>query len=332
MKLPTVFLALGVVAATAPAKANDSAAAVGLGGLEFKKNDAISMDSEELFLSINRITVKYQFTNTTSKDVKILVSFPLPMLPYEGDAGFGDQAPAIWEELDFQTKVNGIPVKLDYRQTAMIDGKNITNRLKQLNWPIQYWFDYDFQRKLEKEPRAEFEKYVSEGLLKQSAGGVDIYPDWKVATHVTREQVFPANQTISVAHSYRPITGGTNGGNMSAYARKNPDYGFKWFQKTYCIDDNFIAGFDTRYEARSKEKREQYTELFLDYRLAPGANWKGSIKKFRLVVDKSDPAYLVSFCMDGVQKISPTQFEVTKTNFEPETDLKILLVRWFNMP
>lgn len=332
MKLPSILLASSLMALAVPVNANDSAAAIGLGGLELKQNDAISMDSEELFLSMQRVTVKYQFTNTTNEDVKTLVSFPLPTLPYDGDEDFGDQAPAIWEELDFQTKVDGVPVKLDYRQTAMIGGKDVTDRIEQLGWPIQYWLDYDFQRTLEKSPKAEWAKYVSEGLLKQSARGRDIYPDWKVATHITREQVFPANKTITVEHSYRPITGGTNGGNMSAYARNNPDYGFKWFQKTYCIDDNFTAGFDKKYNARGKEKREQYTELFLDYKLSPGANWKGPIKKFRLVVDKSDPAYLVSFCMDGVRKISSTQFEVTKTNFEPENDLKILLVRWFNGP
>lgn len=331
IKLSTMLLAVSLAAITVPVKANDSAAAIGLGGLELTQNDAISMDSEELFLSMKRVTVKYQFTNTTDKDVKTLVSFPLPTLPYDGDEDFGDQAHAIWEELDFQTKVNGVPIQLDYRQTATINGKDITSRLKQLGWPMQYWLDYEFQKKLQKTPKTDLEKYVSEGLLKQSAGGVDIYADWKVATHVTREQVFPANKTITVEHSYRPITGGTNGGNMSAYARNNSDYGFDWFRKTYCIDDNFTAGFDKKYNARSKEKREQYTELFLDYRLSPGANWKGPIKKFRLIVDKSDPAYLVSFCMDGVRKISPTQFEVTKTDFEPEADLKILLVRWFNV-
>lgn len=329
-----MFVVMGAASLliASPVYANDGAAAIGLGGLEIKQNEAISMDSEELFLSMKRVTVKYQFTNTTDKDVKTLVSFPLPILPYEGEEGFGDQAHTIWEELDFQTKVDGLPLKLDYRQTATIDGEDITSRLKQLGWPIQYWLDDDFQRKLKKLSKAELAKYLSEGLLKQSARGVDIYADWKVATHVTREQVFPANKTITVEHSYRPITGGTNGGNMSAYARNNPDYGFKWFQKTYCIDDNFTAGFDKTYNARDKEKRQQYVELFLDYRLSPGANWKGPIKKFRLVVDKSETTNLVSFCMDGVKKISPTRFEVTKTNFEPEKDLKILIVRWFDFP
>ena len=62
--------------------------------------------------------------------------------------------------------------------------------------------------------------------------------------------------------------------------------------------------------------------------LSTGANWQGPIKHFRLVVDKGEPGHLVSFCMDGVKKISPTQFEVVKTNFEPARDLDVLIVRF----
>ncbi|GAA0471542.1 DUF4424 domain-containing protein [Parasphingorhabdus litoris] len=330
MKLSAVLSALFLLAIAAPARANDSAAAVRLGGLELKQNDAISMDSEELFLSLKRVIVKYEFTNTTDRDITTLVSFPLPALPHEIGAHFGDQKFPDWKAIDFQTKVNGKAVTLEYRDIITADGKDITQRVKQLGWPTQYWLDHDFQRKLEQLPKAELDKYLTEGLIKRSARGMDHYIDWQVSTHITREQTFPANQTIKVEHSYRPITGGTNGGNMSANVRgETSDYGFKWFQKNYCIDDNFIASFDETYYSRFEEKREQYVELFLDYRLLPGANWQGPIKKFRLVVEKPSPSDLISFCMDDVRKISPIQYEVVKRNFEPKQDLKLLFVDWF---
>jgi hypothetical protein len=37
----------------------------------------------------------------------------------------------------------------------------------------------------------------------------------------------------------------------------------------------------------------------------------------------------VSFCAEGVKKISPTQFEVRKTDFEPTQDLNVLIVDWW---
>ena len=63
------------------------------------------------------------------------------------------------------------------------------------------------------------------------------------------------------------------------------------------------------------------------YILKTGANWKGPIRDFRLVVDKGDAKNLVSFCAEGVKKIGPTQFEVRKRDFTPKDDLNILVLK-----
>ena len=56
--------AMGIVAAAGlaivvpqAAAANDSAAAIGLGGLELTRNAAISMDSEDLYISAGEVRV-----------------------------------------------------------------------------------------------------------------------------------------------------------------------------------------------------------------------------------------------------------------------------------
>jgi len=51
-----------------------------------------------------------------------------------------------------------------------------------------------------------------------------------------------------------------------------------------------------------------------------------------MVIDKGDARNLVSFCANGVKKISPTRFEVRKTNWRPEQDLYILLLRPHGLP
>ena len=38
---------------------------------------------------------------------------------------------------------------------------------------------------------------------------------------------------------------------------------------------------------------------------------------------------MVSFCGNGVKKISPTAFEMRKINFTPEADLHVLIVKKF---
>ena len=55
--------------------------------------------------------------------------------------------------------------------------------------------------------------------------------------------------------------------------------------------------------------------------LTTGAKCAGPIADFHLVVDKGAPDLLVSFCGDGVKKISPTQFELRHANFTLSRDL-----------
>ena len=101
------------------------------------------------------------------------------------------------------------------------------------------------------------------------------------------------------------------------------------YRRDYCIDDAFLAGFDARLARhRQSPTFTTYGETWIGYALSPGANWKGPIGDFRLVVDKGSADNLVSFCMDGVRKIAPTRFEVRKTAFEPARDLKVLIVRF----
>jgi hypothetical protein len=116
-------------------------------------------------------------------------------------------------------------------------------------------------------------------------------------------------------HCHRdPVTGIHS---LAAYARE------------YCIDDDFIQSFDRKRAAMNKDREPRmYSETWVDYILSSGANWKGPIKDFRLVVDKGNADNLVSFCMAGVKKIAPTRFEVRKSNFEPRSDLHILIVKF----
>jgi hypothetical protein len=91
---------------------NDSEGGWGLtGGLVFKKNDAINMLSEDLFLSPELVRVSYTYENTTSEDVDILVAFPIPSpkrLNPEWDGHHSFEA--YIESLNFKTWVDNKPV------------------------------------------------------------------------------------------------------------------------------------------------------------------------------------------------------------------------------
>jgi hypothetical protein len=145
---------------------------------------------------------------------------------------------------------------------------------------------------------------------------MDVYSDYRIYW----EQTFPPQRLIKVSHSYKPSLGSGD-----------PD------EAKICADEKFkkaikklMNRIDSKLHATEQEKmmgkRSDVVMFYsgfrnLHYILKTAQNWKGPIKKFHLIVDKGDPANLVSFCGSDVRKISPTRFEVYYTNFIPKEDL-----------
>ena len=325
--LTALCVFIGVIAL--PAHANDSEAETSLGGLTLKQSEHISMDSEFLFISAQKVVVKYRFTNHSDKDVTTLVAFPLPAQPNLSEGFAGDQRYPKWPELKFQTKIDGKPVELNISQRFEAGGKDVSARLMQLGWPERWFEDYAFLERLQKMDAQKLRGYMDEGLITASDdGNRDWLPRWQLVAQISREQIFPAGKTVRVEHRYSPLTGGSVGGALTKHIRDSEPQILKYYQNRYCVDDYFLKGFDRRSAAKAA-RSSYHSETWIGYILSSGANWKGPIKDFRLVIDKGSPDNLVSFCMDGVKKITPTLFEVQKQNFEPTDDLNILIVEWF---
>jgi hypothetical protein len=300
-----------------------------LGGLVLKHSASISMDEEDLFISQQEVRVRYRFTNHSARDISTLVSFPVPDVPQGINATPGDQVMPDFRKLDFVTTVDGKPVKLDYVERAQVGGRDVTQRLQALRWPLRWFADYpdsaSFIDRLSSAQQAAFQR---EGLLHRGGWqGAPLQPAWNIVTHVTRQQTFPAGRSVIVTHRYVPLVGGSVGGNLDPRARNEAF--FAGHTRLYCYDDAFLAAFDRRQGRLAKgQGTPVYVEHWLSYILKSGSNWRGPIGSFRLVVDKGAPDNLTSFCMEGVKKIAPTRFEVVKRNFVPRRDLDILIVEW----
>jgi len=94
----------------------------------------------------------------------------------------------------------------------------------------------------------------------------------------------------------------------------------------YCVDAGFLAALDRASARHGPRKQIVLPDRRIDYVLTTGANWRAPIASFRLVVDKGAPGNLVSFCGDDVRRLSPTRFEMRKTSWRPDRDLKVLIV------
>jgi len=116
--------------------ANDSSAAIKLGGLELVQNDSVSLEREELYISADKVRVVYQFKNMTDADVETLVSFPIPRFPEDIPSPRGERDLPDFKKFEFKTTVDGVSVKLDYSERVEVHGRDVKKRLKELNWPF----------------------------------------------------------------------------------------------------------------------------------------------------------------------------------------------------
>jgi hypothetical protein len=329
------FLAAVIAATMQASSANDSAAEIALGGLVLTPSEEIALESEDLFVSREQVRVSYRFRNTTDRDIDLLIAFPLPDLPTGGASESDTGITENWlSTLAFQTRVEGKQVKLSYSEAAIFDNQDITKRLKSYGIPVFATSDA-FHASINGLPAKTRTALSDEGLIETNGTGKDITywkANWSVRASVTRRQNFPAGKTIAVEHSYQPAAGGSLGGSLEPQARTEnnvPTPYFTEMRAKYCIDNDWLASFDRIGQRKQTESWSYpYIETWLGYVLKSGANWKGPIKDFRLVVDKGKPESMVSFCGTGVKKISPTRFEVRYKDFEPKEDLNILIINW----
>ncbi|HWT12207.1 MAG TPA: DUF4424 domain-containing protein [Allosphingosinicella sp.] len=319
------LFALAGLTAEAAVRANDSAAEQAVGGLVLTKSDDIDMVSEDLYVSAREVRVRYVFRNRSPADVRTIVAFPLPdrdlAVPVESDTSW----PA-----DFATTVDGRPVRMQVEHRALLGGVDHSALLRELNVPIAAEnIAVAAEEALERLDRAQQDRLAALRLIEAVEGESDgrryLSPRWTVKETWHWEQVFPAGRDLVVEHRYTPAVGGT-----VATGLTHPEFrageGMREMAARYCIDSAFLAAVD-RAAARTGEERPTFDEQWIGYILTTGANWRAPIGEFRLVVDKGDPGNLVSFCGEGVQRISPTRFEMRRRNWRPDRDLDILILR-----
>jgi len=305
-----------------PALANDTTAETAAGGLVLTRNAAIDMVSEDLFVSADKVRVAYVFRNRTPRDVTVTVAFPMPdrdLLP----TYFQDTA----VPSGFRTLVDGRPVAMRVERKALVNGRDVTAILAALKVPLA---GDGIAAALDALPRAEQDRLLAAKLAEpdESDDGRGmkrhLAPAWTLRETWYWEQAFPAGRDLPVEHSYAPGTGGSVGTMLASKASRAEPEGRRIIAD-YCVDSAFLAAIDRRAAATHAEFAV-LPEKRIHYILTTGGNWAAPIGRFRLVVDKGAADNLVSFCGDGIRKISPTQFEMMKTNWRPERDLKILIV------
>ncbi|WP_151716277.1 DUF4424 family protein [Acinetobacter sp. TUM15071] len=293
--------------------ANDSTGYVGTGGVAYLKNAHVAMQSEDLFISKKLIKVDYLYKNLSNKDVTETILFPLPRIDNFFDSDFA-HTEALLKSFKIIVDGQNIQPEMHVRTFIQRDEKSplidATDVFKQCGFSqtemLNPWMrnndDYSyFVDKLKRCKQPQIRKILAN--FKKD----DEIP-WSSQVIYSWKQTFKANALTKIQHQYQPLVGGS----VALY----PDE----YNQNFCMDAQFKQGL-------KKAKAENSPFNALSYILTTGANWAKPIENFKLTIER-DKNELVSFCWNGkVEKISPTQFQMTKRNFVPKQDLDIIFVR-----
>jgi hypothetical protein len=306
-----------MLALAAPAAANDSTAERAAGGLVLTRSADIEMVSEDLFVSADEVRVRYVFRNRSPREIRTLVAFPMPDRDLGEDREIDVAYPA-----GFETRVDGRAVAMKVERKAMLGGADRTGLLQSHGLAPD-----STGEALDRLPPAARTKLVGLGLAApdeyDSGRGLErhLAPMWTVKESWYWEQAFPAGRDLVVEHSYVPGAGGSVDAALGfPEFRASPEG--RAMIRDYCVEPGFLAGLD-----RLRRRSPATPERRIGYVLTTGGHWRSPIGDFRLVVDKGAAANLVSFCGEGVRKISPTRFEIRRKNWSPDRDLRILIVQ-----
>jgi len=310
---------------------NDSTAELSIGGLRLTRTSDIALDSEELRISLDRINVRYQFTNISGKPVTLTVAFPLPDidLAEAENIAFPSNDPVNF--VDFETKVDGVPAKFSINQHALVGDKDVSGILGRLKVPMLPIGSRELR--VHDLPNSTRDQLVSDGLLLPAGMSDNGRPNysfgWIVKTSAVRQQVFPFDHSVSVEHRYKPSVGGSADTILRKPLRQSKGLAAELarYRNDFCVSDSFLAAVDKL--AASNSPKPAIQERRISYILSTGANWAGPIKNFKLSIDPGGSDRLVSFCAGGLKAASSNSLEFAATDFKPNADLKILFVGRF---
>lgn len=336
------FAVLTFVLSSGLSHANDGFGGLAATGLTFGQTEAVRMESEDLFISPDRVAVDYTFRNITDGDVTGEVIFPLPPIDMPSLMNADWNLPeditrpnlvnftvtvegeTVSPQIDVIAVLPDPPEQGPVEPSAQYDnpGRDVTALLSDYGIPVTLdqeailtallALDDEARQSLQAQGLAEFFAADPETGFPEDAVAY-----WSVVYRYHWTQTFPAGKTLRIAHSYenRPR------GGIFSWSHPPED----WQAETashYCIDTGTSKAI-----AKRLGPDGYGTALDIEYVLRTANSWAGPIGQFRLTIDKGAAENILSLCADGVTKTGPTTFVVERRDYTPDRDLNILIVQ-----
>lgn len=302
-----VGLVAGAFALSSPAiLADDAMAALGAGGIELLHSEHVAMEEQDLFLSSREVRTRFLFRNESVADIETLVAFVMPDI-FPEDLFKREDVPLL-RQLDFRLTVNGrrLRPKADIR--AILDGKDVTDRLRTLGIVLDGERGFLSLIPADLDP-ARRVSLRAEGLLHT------LHPDtpgWTTRLRLYWQQRFPAGAQVEIEHAYSPFLGAEN---LTPESLDVPSVA-----EAVCL-----SGVPRR-RARALLQRPGSQARTLDYVLSTGSHWKGPIRALAVTIEKQNEADVVSTCLPGLKPQGRLAYGVLLKNAKPTQDIHVLFI------
>jgi hypothetical protein len=306
-----------------------SATSTPAGGIQLTREPRISMEKERLTIGKSKITVEYEFLNTSDRDITTEVAFPVP--PYEWliDRDLADMN-------DFQVVVEGKAVKYQAETKAMSGGVNYAAMLGRLGVDVASFGHSSYDSSvnpiwpdIERLSLSQKKDLVRLKLL--DPGGSR--PDWSVEKTFHWRQTFAAHKRISIRHAYKPIVG-IDYPTKERLQSKDRQVNNEVKLSEACVEPSLYKTL----LGGAKPEEEFFSGIrayWVDYILTTANTWKTPIKDFELVIERPKPEeptsrVYVSLCWDGkIEQNDVDHFVAKKLNFVPSKELRVM---FFEVP
>ncbi len=306
------------------ALADDSSAMLGAGGIVLTKNADIRMASEDLYLSSKSVRVHYTFVNDSKKDIDTIVAFPLPDVDnYEySESPIGDTLDTTPNFVGFKLTIDGKTIAPAAEERAIYKGKDVSAMVRAAGLPLNIVVGGGYQ-KLEKISPLVRAALVKAGLIDNDPGD-PVHAKWTTQTKFWWHQKFPAGKTVTVDHTYQPVTGHTF---FTTYVLSGKEE-LAGYVKDYCLDAPTKAAIRAGFAAMKKPGTDgMFNQSTTQFVIVTANNWNGPIGRFHLTIDKLKADNILSLCWGGtLKKTGATAFESTLTNFRPKRDIRFLIL------
>ena len=310
----TGLVAIGVpalLALSAPALAGRDIGYAATGPV-FVLPAGVSVERLDVHVSTYSVRLAYVFMTNTRQTMHF--SFAMPDMPVdaspdaigvaEGDrqAGFtADTQPVNY--LDLSVSVNGETPALTGHGRALLDGRDVTRRLRDADVPLLYDLDGETPwPNLQPDAHA---KLAADGLLQLDAA------QWTYQADFAWDTVLEPGET-RVEIGYIPVTRYWTDINLDDFPEIATDGSAT---QAYCIDDAVRRAFLSG---------DLYYELYTVTHLGSRGGWHGPVGRYRLEVDKQHATDFIAFCPPNAKKVSPTRFEWIATDYTQDDEIGIL--------